>query len=79
VNSMYEKSECEIQSTGLTLPLLVTQMNNPITLITSTVAGLHFCCTDSYMRSSANFQIVFSESQNASPLNAELGPDFNGK
>ena len=68
-----------IQSTGLTLPLRVTPMNNPITLITSTVAGLHFCCTDRYMRSSANFRIVFSESQNASPLDAELGPDFNGK
>ena len=24
-------------------------MNNPITLITGTVAGLHFCCADSYM------------------------------
>ena len=31
------------------------------------------------MRSSTNFRIVFSESQNASPLDAELGPDFNGK
>jgi len=29
------------------------------------------------MRSSANFRIVFSESQNTSPLDAELGPDFN--
>jgi len=66
-----------IQSIGLTLPLRVTPMNNPITLITSTVAGLHFCCADSYMRSCANFRIVFSESQNASPLDAELGPDFN--
>jgi len=47
-----------IQSTGLTLPLRVTPMNNPITLITSTVAGLYFCCADSYMRSSANFLIV---------------------
>ena len=69
-----------IQSTGLTLPPRVTPMNNPITLITSTVAGLHFCCADScYMRSSANFRIVFSESQNASPLDAELGPDLNAK
>jgi len=68
-----------IQSTGLTLPLRVTPMNNPIRLITSTVSGLHFCCADSYMRSSANFRIVFSESQNASPLGAELRPDFNGK
>jgi len=68
-----------IQSTGLTLHLRLTPMNNPITIITSTVAGLHFCCADSYMRSSANLRIVFSESQNASPLDAELGPDFNGK
>ena len=29
------------------------------------------------MRSSANFGTVFSESQNASSLDAELGPDFN--
>jgi len=51
-----------IQSTGLTLPLQVTPMNNPITLITSTsVAGLHFCCRWQYMRSSANFRTVFSE------------------
>jgi len=68
-----------IQSTGLTLPLRVTPMNNPITLITSIVTGVHFCCDDSYMRSSANFRIVFSESQNTSPLDAELGPDFNAK
>jgi len=71
VNSMYENCECEYSPLplhGLTLPLRVTPMNNPITLITSTVAGLHFCCADSYMRSSANFRIV-----------AELGPDFNGK
>ena len=65
-----EQHVCElwvwIQSIGLTLPLRVTPMNNPITLITSIVAGLHFCCADSYMRSSANFRIVFSESQNAS-------------
>ena len=68
-----------IQSTGLTLPLRVTPMNNPIKLITSIVAGLHFCCADSYVRSAANFRIVFAESQNASPLDAEFGPHFNGK
>ena len=80
VNSMHEIENCECeQSTGLTLPLRVTPMNNPITLITSTVAGLHVCCADSYMRSSANLRIVFAESQNASPLDAEFGPDFNGK
>ena len=27
----------------------------------------------------ANFRTVFSESQNTSPLNAEIGPDFNAK
>jgi len=31
------------------------------------------------MRSSANFWTVFSESQNANPLDAELGPDFDAK
>jgi len=77
---MYENCECEYSPLhGLMLPLRVSPMNNPITLITSTVAGLHFCCADSYMRSSANFRTVFPESQNASPLDAELGPDFNGK
>ena len=39
--------------------------------ITSTVPGLHFCRWQ-YMRSSANFRTVFSESQNANPLDAEL-------
>ena len=63
----------------LTRPLRVTPMNNTITLITSTVAGQHFCCADSYTHRSAKFRIVFSESQNANPLDAELGPDFNGK
>jgi len=36
-----------IQSTGLTLPLRVSPINNRITLMTSKVAGLHFCCADS--------------------------------
>ena len=78
---MYENCECEYVnvSTDLTLPLRVTPMTNPITFITSTVAGLHFCCAVSYMRSSANFRIVFSESDNASPLDAVLGRDFNAK
>ena len=51
-----------------------TPVNNSITLyITSTVPGLHFCRWQ-YMRSSANFRTVFSESQNAKPLglDAEL-------
>jgi len=68
-----------IQSTGLTLPLRVTPVNNPITLITSTVAGLHFCCADSICVALQNFRLVFSKSQNASPLDAELAPDFNAK
>jgi len=66
-----------IQSTGLTLHLGVTPMNNPIKLITSTVAGLHFCCADSYMCSSANFRTVFSKTKNAK--DAELVPYFNRK
>jgi len=31
------------------------------------------------MRSSANFRAVFSESQNANPLDVKLEPDFNTK
>jgi len=31
------------------------------------------------MHSSANFRTVLSKSQNANPLDAELGPDFNAK
>ena len=58
-----------IQFTGLTFSLRVTPMNNPITLITSTVAGLHFCCRWQSVRSSAYFRTVFS--QNAKPLDAE--------
>jgi len=65
-----------IQFTGLTLPLRITPMNNPITLyITSTVAGLHFLL----LRRTANFRKVFSESQNANPLDAESEPDVNAK
>jgi len=55
-------------------------LNNSITIISreQSLAGLHFCRCQ-YMRSSANFRTVFSESQNASPLDDELGPDFNAK
>ena len=67
-----------IQSTGLTLPLRVTPMNNPITLISPVQRGLHFCRWLS-MHSSANLRTVFSESQNASPLDDKLGPDFMAK
>ena len=59
-----------IQFTGLTLPLRVTTMNNPITLISPVQSlGYVFCCRWLYMRSSANIRIVFSERQNA--LDAE--------
>jgi len=77
VNSMCD-NWVWIQSTGLTLPLRVTPMNNPITLI-SPVQSLvdRFCYR--CMRSSANFGTVFSESQNANALDAEPEPDFNAK
>ena len=60
----------------------VIPVNNSITLISpvQSIAGLHFLpLTVEYMRSSANFRTLFSESQNASPLDDEFGPDFNGK
>ena len=68
-----------IQFTGLMLPLWGTPVNNPITLISPVPwVGSIFCRWQS-MRSSANFRTFFSESQNANPLDAELGPDFNAK
>ena len=67
-----------IQFTDLTLPLWGTQVNNPITPISPVQWGLHFCRWQS-MRSSANFRTVFSQSQNANPLDAELEPDCNAK
>jgi len=71
-----------LQFIGLTFPLWVTPMNrsNPITLISPVQSlGYIFCCRWQYMRSSAIFRTVFSESQNANPLDAELQPDFNAK
>jgi len=56
----------------------VTPVNTSITFITSTVPGLHFCRWQ-YMRSSANFRTIFSESQNANPSDAELKTHFNAK
>ena len=52
----------------------VIPVNNSIILISpvQTLAGLHFLLLK---RSSTNF----SESQNASPLDAEHGSDFNAK
>ena len=49
-----------IQFTGLTLPLRVTPMNNPITRIASTVAGLHFLLPLAVHAYSANFRTVFT-------------------
>ena len=56
-------------------------LNNSITLISpvQSQVGLHFLPLTVYAYSSANFRTVFSESQNASPLDDQLGPDFNAK
>jgi len=58
----------------------VISVNNSITLISpvQSLAGLHFLPLTVHAVS-ANFPTVFSESQNASPLDAEHGPDFNAK
>jgi len=78
----YENCECKTVNTvhWFDASCSVTPVNNSITLISpvQSPAGLHFCRRQ-YMRSSANFRTVFSESQNASPLDAEHGPDFNAK
>jgi len=69
-----------IQFTGLTLPLRVTPMNNPITLISPVQSlGYIFLLQLTVCVRSANFRIVFSESQNDNPLDAEPEPDFNAK
>ena len=73
-----------IQSTGLTLPQFLFGNPNEYphnTYITSSLQSLGyiFCCRWQYMRSSANFRTVFSESQNANPFDVELEPDFNAK
>ena len=78
---MCENCECKYSSLVWRFLLVtVTPVNTSITFITSTVPGLHFSRWQ-YMRicSSANFRTVFSESQNANPLDAELEPDFNAK
>jgi len=56
-----------------------TPVNKPITLISPVPWVGSIFCRWQFMCSSANFWTVFSESQNASPLDAELGPDFNAK
>jgi len=54
-------------------------MNNPITLISTVQALGYIFLPLTVYAFSANFRIVFSESQNANPLDAELGPDFSAK
>ena len=70
-----------IQFTGLTLPLRITLMNNPITLITSTVpSSATFFAADSIC-------VALQISEQFSPkartpahsLDADLEPDFNAK
>jgi len=80
MNSMSENCECE-QFSGLTLPLWGRPVNNPITLrrLYHQYSGGCIFCRWQSMRSSANFWTVFSESQNAYPLDVELEPDFNAK
>jgi len=56
-----------IQFTGLMLLLRVTPVNNPMTLISPVQSLGYIFCRYQYMRSSANFRTVFSESQNANP------------
>jgi len=51
-------------------------ISKPVQSLGYTFLLLH---ADSIMRSFANFRTVFSESQNANPLDAELEPDFNAK
>ena len=81
---MCENSECKTVNTvhWFDASCSVIPLNNSINLISpvymQSPAGLHFCRWQ-YMRSSANFPTVFSESQNASPLDAKLEPDFNAK
>ena len=74
---MCENCECKTLNTvhWFDASCSVIPLNNSITLISPVqfLAGLHFCRWQ-YMRSSANFRTVFSESQDS-----ELGPDFNAK
>ena len=92
VNSMCENCECKTVNTVHWFDASCSDIpvNNSITVISPVqflaglqvqfLAGLHFLpLTVLYAYSSANFRTVFSESQNASPLDAELGPDFNAK
>ena len=86
MNSLDENCECKTVNTlhWFEASYSIIPLNNSITLISpvQSLAGLHFFAADSIgglMRSSANFRTVYSESQNASPLDAELEPDFNAK
>ena len=68
VNSMCENCECKTVNTvhWFDASCSVIPVNNSITLIPPVLAGLHFFATDRCR-------------QNANPLDAELGPDFNAK
>jgi len=59
----------------------VIPLNNSIPLISPVQSLGYIFAADNMcvLRSSANFLTVFSESPNASPLDAELEPDFNAK
>jgi len=72
---------CECEYSSLVWRFLFGNPNEypHSTYITSTVAGIYFCCRRQSMHSSANFRTVFSESQNANPLDVELEPNFNAK
>jgi len=76
-----ENSKCQCENSPLVWRFLFCNPNEYAhnTYITSTVAGIYFCCRWQSMRSSANFRTVFSESQNANPLDVQLEPDFNAK
>ena len=80
VNSMCENCDWVwTQFTGLTLPLWGTPVNN--TYMSPVQWGLHFLqlTLTVYTYSSVNFRTVFSENQNANPLDADLEPDFKAK
>jgi len=63
-----------IQSTGLTLPLRVTPMNNHITVYHQYSRWAKFLLRWQLYAYLCKFPMSFSESQNASPLDAELEP-----
>jgi len=54
-------------------------VNNLITLISPVQWGVPFFATDSLCVALQISEQFFYESQNANPLDDELGPDFNAK